>query len=172
MTRVGGGRVCGGGECCCVGVLPGKQRQERSEFAFCASSITHRQRARCSLSISEPRTELVAPRAARPKTTTAVARRLIGQALGVSAAVSGWAAGCWGGGSPLLRAYCVLRASQVPRSNHCGSTHPTPPTPTPQVRDKKAEAELAALRREKREERRMRQEGQAAVWGDDADNAE
>ncbi|GBF89097.1 hypothetical protein Rsub_01814 [Raphidocelis subcapitata] len=65
--------------------------------------------------------ELLPPRAARPKTTTAVARRLIGQALGNSAA----------------------------------------------LRDPKAEAELAALRKEKREARRARQQEQAAIWADD-----
>jgi hypothetical protein len=44
--------------------------------------------------------------------------------------------------------------------------NPTPPPP-PQLRDPKAEAELAALRKEKREARRARQQEQAAIWGED-----
>ncbi|KAI8474910.1 MAG: hypothetical protein J3K34DRAFT_517767 [Monoraphidium minutum] len=93
------------------GLLEAPQRQFAVRPWSAASAMAH----------EHPPEELVAPRGARPKTTTAVARRLIGQALGVSAA----------------------------------------------VRDKAAEAELAGLRRAKREERRVKQKEQAAVWDDE-----
>jgi hypothetical protein len=44
---------------------------------------------------------------------------------------------------------------------------PSPPLRPVQLRDRKAEAELASLRQEKRESRRFKQKQQAEAWGDD-----